>query len=116
MTNPSPWGRRAPSVPTLPRGDVLGTYASYPEAQAVVERLSHADFPIKQLAIIGNELTTVERVTGRLTYGRAALAGAVSGAGTGAIQIRGANSAATRIAATTDAAGNRAAVTLLLPP
>ncbi|ROP75951.1 MULTISPECIES: general stress protein [unclassified Frigoribacterium] len=79
MTNPSPWGRRAPSIPTLPRGDVLGTYASYPEAQAVVERLSHADFPIKQLAIIGNELTTVERVTGRLTYGRAALAGAVTG-------------------------------------
>ncbi|NIJ06012.1 general stress protein [Frigoribacterium faeni] len=79
MTNPSPWGRRAPAVPTLPRGDVLGTYASYPEAQAVVERLSHAEFPIRQLAIIGNELTTVERVTGRLTYGRAALAGAVTG-------------------------------------
>ena len=79
MTNPSPWGRRAPSIPTLPRGDVLGTYASYPEAQAVVERLSHAEFPIAKLAIIGNELTTVERVTGRLTYGRAALAGAVTG-------------------------------------
>jgi hypothetical protein len=79
MTNPSPLGRRTRAVPTVPRGDVLGTFASYPEAQAVVERLSHADFPIKQLAIIGNDLTTVERVTGRLTYGRAALAGAVTG-------------------------------------
>lgn len=65
--------------PTLPRGDVLGTYETYPEAQRVVERLSHAEFPIKQIAIIGNDLKTVERVTGRLTYGRAALAGAVTG-------------------------------------
>jgi hypothetical protein len=79
MTDPRPLGRRTPLVPTLPKGDVLGTYETYPAAQAVVERLSHAEFPIKQLAIIGNELTTVERVTGRLTYGRAALAGAVTG-------------------------------------
>ncbi|HPM52171.1 MAG TPA: hypothetical protein PK282_08050, partial [Rhodoglobus sp.] len=34
----------------------------------------------KQLSIIGNDLKTVERVTGKLTYGRAALAGAASGA------------------------------------
>jgi hypothetical protein len=79
MTNQSPLARRSAGPPTVPRGDVLGTYDSYPEAQAVVERLSHAEFPIKQLAIIGNELTTVERVTGRMSYGRAALAGAVTG-------------------------------------
>jgi len=79
MTNQSPLGRRSLVPPTVPRGDVLGTYDSYPEAQAAVEKLSHAEFPIKQLAIIGNELTTVERVTGRLSYGRAALAGAVTG-------------------------------------
>lgn len=79
MTNQSPLARRSAGPPTVPRGDVLGTYDSYPEAQAVVEKLSHAEFPIKQLAIIGNELTTVERVTGRMSYGRAALAGAVTG-------------------------------------
>ncbi len=80
MSNPSPFGRRSPLTPTVPRGEVLGTYESYLEAQAVVDRLSKADFDVKQLSIVGNDLKTVERVTGRLTYGRAALAGAASGA------------------------------------
>jgi hypothetical protein len=59
---------------------VLGTYDSYLEAQSVVDRLSKAEFPVKQLAIVGNDLKTVERVTGKLTYARAAAAGAASGA------------------------------------
>ena len=45
----------------------------------------------------------------------AAVAGGVSGAGTGTIVIRGGNVATTRITATTDNAGNRSAVTLSLP-
>ena len=80
MTNPSLFGRRAASTPRLPKGDVLGTYDTYPEAQSVVDRLSKADFDVKQLSIVGNDLKTVERVTGKLTWGRAALAGAASGA------------------------------------
>jgi hypothetical protein len=64
----------------MPRGDILGTYDTYPEAQAVVDRLAKADFEVKQLSIVGNDLKTVERVTGKLTYGRAAVAGAASGA------------------------------------
>lgn len=80
MTNTSPFARRGPEIPTLPRGDVLGTYETYLEAQKVVDRLSKADFEVAKLAIVGNDLKTVERVTGRLTYGRAALAGAASGA------------------------------------
>jgi len=64
----------------MPRGDVLGTYDTYPEAQRVVDRLSKADFEVKKLAIVGNDLKTVERVTGKLTYGRTALAGAATGA------------------------------------
>jgi uncharacterized membrane protein len=67
-------------VPTIPRGEVLGTYETYPEAQAVVDRLAKADFDLAQLAIVGNDLHTVERVTGKLTYGRSAGAGAASGA------------------------------------
>jgi len=59
---------------------VLGTYDSYPEAQKVVNTLAKADFPVTKLSIVGNDLKTVERVTGRLTYARAALAGAASGA------------------------------------
>lgn len=80
MTNSTPFGRRAASAPQLPKGDVLGTYDTYPEAQSVVDRLSKADFEVKKLAIVGNDLKTVERVTGKLTWGRAALAGAASGA------------------------------------
>jgi hypothetical protein len=80
VTNSSPFTTRAPGIPTLPKGDVLGTYETYVEAQQVVDRLSKADFEVAKLSIVGNDLKTVERVTGKLTYGRAALAGAASGA------------------------------------
>lgn len=80
MSSQSPFSRRSQTFPTLPRGEVLGTYDTYLEAQAVVDRLSKAEFPVKQLAIVGNDLKTVERVTGKLTYARAAGAGAASGA------------------------------------
>jgi len=45
----------------------------------------------------------------------AASAGQVSGAGTGTVTLKGAGVATTRIVATTDADGNRSAVTLTLP-
>lgn len=79
VSTQSPFGRTSAALPTLPRGDVLGTFGSYPEAQSVVAKLAESDFPVKQLSIVGNDLKTVERVTGKLTYGRAALAGALSG-------------------------------------
>jgi hypothetical protein len=74
------FGRRGPSLPTVPKGDVLGTYDTYLEAQSIVDRLSKADFEVAKLSIVGNDLKTVERVTGKQTYGRVALAGAASGA------------------------------------
>jgi hypothetical protein len=80
VSNQSAFGRRTPVLPSIPKGDILGTYETYLEAQAVVDRLSKADFEVKKLSIVGNDLKTVERVTGKLTYGRAALAGAASGA------------------------------------
>jgi len=80
VSNQSPFaGRTAQAFPTLPRGDVLGTYDSYPDAQRVVAKLAEADFPVAKIAIVGNDLKTVERVTGKMTYGRAAIAGALSG-------------------------------------
>ena len=63
----------------MPRGDVLGEYESYVEAQKVIDRLVKAEFAVAGLAIVGSDLKTVERITGRLSYGRAALAGAASG-------------------------------------
>ncbi|CAN5204170.1 membrane protein [soil metagenome] len=80
MTNSSAFGRSGPVLPSIPKGDVLGTYDTYLEAQGIVDRLAKADFDVAKLSIVGNDLKTVERVTGKLTYGRAALAGAASGA------------------------------------
>ena len=79
MSNQNAFGR-VPKQPTVPKGDVLGTYESYLEAQKVVDRLAKAELDIKLLTIVGNDLKTVEHVTGKLSYGRAALGGAASGA------------------------------------
>lgn len=58
----------------------MATYVTYAEAQAAVDVLAKADFPVRQLSIVGNDLKTVESVTGKLSYGRVALGGAASGA------------------------------------
>jgi len=57
----------------------LGVYDSYSQAQGVVDYLSDHGFPVQNLAIVGTELKTIERVTGRLTRGKVAAAGAISG-------------------------------------
>jgi hypothetical protein len=80
VSNQQPFSRRGSVLPTIPKGDVLGTYETYQEAQHVVDKLAKADFDVRQLSIIGNDLKTIERVTGKLTYGRSALAGAATGA------------------------------------
>lgn len=58
----------------------MGTYDTYDEALAVVDHLAKVDFEVKGVSIVGSELRTVERVTGTMSYGKAALAGAASGA------------------------------------
>lgn len=81
MSNSSPFAGRGQALfPTLPKGEVVATYQTYAEAQGAVDTLAKADFPVKQLSIVGNDLKSVERVTGKLTWGRVALAGAASGA------------------------------------
>lgn len=64
----------------IPRGQVVGTYDTYAEAQRAVDYLSDKEFPVENLSIVGSDLRMVENVLGRLTRGRAALAGAASGA------------------------------------
>lgn len=77
MTDPF---ARAADLQRVPRGDVLGTYDTYAEAQTVVDRLAKADFAVASVSIVGNDLKTVERVTRKLSWNRAALEGAISGA------------------------------------
>lgn len=70
----------ARAFPTLPKGETVASFETYQEAQAAVDQLAKAEFPVKELAIVGTDLTTVERITGKLTWGRGAGAGALSGA------------------------------------
>ncbi len=79
VTNPSPFSRRRPTA-GVPRGDVLLTAESYPEAQSAVNRLAHTGYDVSTVAIVGRDLVTIERVTGRLTYARVAVRGALNGA------------------------------------
>lgn len=79
MSNPSLFSRRGPST-EIPRGDVLSTVDTYGEAQSIVNRLAQTGYNVSNIAIVGRDLVTVERVTGRLTYARVALRGALNGA------------------------------------
>ncbi|MCW2835685.1 MAG: hypothetical protein JWN68_3638 [Nocardioides sp.] len=57
----------------------LAVYDTYDEAQRAVDHLSDKEFPVENLLIVGTDLKRIERVTGRLTWGRVGLAGAVTG-------------------------------------
>jgi uncharacterized membrane protein len=59
---------------------VVATYDTYSEAERAVDFLSDKGFPVQRIAIVGTGLKTVEQVAGRVTTGRAALAGAAQGA------------------------------------
>jgi hypothetical protein len=67
-------------MPELPKGEIISTYDRYEDAKHAVDVLARASFPVQQISIFGNDVRSVERVTGRLTYGRVALMGALSGA------------------------------------
>jgi hypothetical protein len=54
------------------------TFSSYRDAEAAVDFLSDRRFPVERVAIVGRDLQTVEQVTGRRSYGRAALNGAAA--------------------------------------
>jgi hypothetical protein len=66
---------------SMPLGGVqVGTYDGYEQAQAAVDYLSDEKFAVENVTIIGTDLRMVEKVTGRLTWGRAIGAGAAGGA------------------------------------
>jgi len=69
-----------PNLPTPPTGWPVGSYATYAEAQRAVDYLADSDFPVGDVTIVGVDLMLVERVLGRLTWGRVLLSGAASGA------------------------------------
>lgn len=65
---------------TLDFPQSLGVFDDYAAAQKAVDHLSDNDFPVENCLIVGTDLKQLERVTGRLTTGRVALGGALTGA------------------------------------
>lgn len=57
---------------------VIGRFDRYEDAQALVDRLAKADFPVDRVTIVGRDLQMIERVTGTLNAWKAALYGAAS--------------------------------------
>jgi hypothetical protein len=90
MTSGIPTGPAGVPIPPSATGGVepgpnramvtVATYTDYAAAQRAVDYLSDQKFPVEKTAIVGTDLTLVETVLGRLTTGRAALAGAATGA------------------------------------
>ena len=64
---------------TLDFPQSLGVFDDYAAAQKAVDHLSDNEFPVENCLIVGTDLKQLERVTGRLTTGRVALGGALSG-------------------------------------
>jgi hypothetical protein len=61
----------------------LADVSTYAQAELLVDRLSDAGFPVERVRIVGIDLYGVEKIAGRMTTGRAALAGAATGAWVG---------------------------------
>ena len=59
---------------------VIRECGSYQEAQRAVDYISDREIEVSGIQIVGTDLRMIETVTGRMSYGRAAGAGMVSGA------------------------------------
>lgn len=60
-------------------GETVAAFPSYEAAQKAVSTLIAAEVPARDIAIVGQGLRSIERITGRLGYAAAARSGAVSG-------------------------------------
>ena len=60
-------------------GQTVASFPTYEAAQKAVSSLIAADIPARDIAIVGQGLRSIERITGRLGYASAARSGAVNG-------------------------------------
>jgi hypothetical protein len=70
----------AATPPTPPTGWPIGSYDNYEQAQRAVDYLADNNFPVSDVTIVGVSPMLVERVRGRLTWGRVLGAAAATGA------------------------------------
>ena len=80
MTQPNP---RLSSLFALEYPQSVGIYDTYEQAQAAVDYLADQRFAVQNLAIVGTDLKSVERVTGRRNWGTVMVSGVQSGISTG---------------------------------
>lgn len=80
MPEPRPKATPVSLEKKRPEGWPVGSFETYQEAQAAVDLLSDNEFPVNEVTIVGVGLMEVERITGRLTWGRVIAGGAASGA------------------------------------
>ena len=78
QTNRFP-SRRNETPLSIPRGETLASFDAYSEAQSLVNSLVGEGVPARALSIVGSDVNVVERITGKIGYGRAALSAAMSG-------------------------------------
>jgi hypothetical protein len=79
------WSPGSPAGPRNGARRTVAAYDNYEQAERAVDRLSDLSFPVERVAIVGQDLQTVEQVTGRMNYPRSAWRGAASGAVPGAL-------------------------------
>lgn len=60
-------------------GETVASFPTYEAAQKAVSSLIAGDVPAKEIAIVGQGLRSIEKVTGRLGYATAARQGAING-------------------------------------
>ena len=74
-----PGGRSGFATLALDYPMSLGVFDKYEDAQKAVDTLSDKEFPVENCLIVGTDLKQIERVTARLTWGRVAVGGVLSG-------------------------------------
>jgi len=57
----------------------VAVYDTYEDASKAVDYLVDHQFPVERLAIVGTDLKSVERVTGRLSWGKVLVSGGIGG-------------------------------------
>ncbi|WP_241385558.1 general stress protein [Rhodococcus sp. CH91] len=62
---------------------LLESYRTYDAVERAIDHLSDEGFPVEYLRVVGQGVTTVEHIEGRMTTGKAALRGGAAGIWTG---------------------------------
>jgi hypothetical protein len=94
---------------SVPNGEAIAEFNDYAAAVDHVDQLIRHEFPAAMVAIVGSDLKSVERVRGRLSYGRVAIQGLISGSWIGLLislflPVPSASSAGTSLTISTGAA------------